>query len=37
MAAVSAAIISAPVALPVVIVNIAGYLAIASGVVSAVS
>ena len=37
MAAVSAAIISAPVALPVVIVNIAGYLAVASGMVSAVS
>ncbi|TAN13617.1 MAG: hypothetical protein EPN37_13350 [Chitinophagaceae bacterium] len=37
MAAVSAAIISAPVALPVIIVNIAGYLAVASGVVSAVS
>ncbi|MGH2645843.1 MAG: hypothetical protein ACRDE2_17965, partial [Chitinophagaceae bacterium] len=37
MAAVSVAIISAPVTLPVIIVNVAGYLAVASGVVSAVS
>jgi hypothetical protein len=37
LAAVSTAIISAPVALPLVLVKIAGYLAVAGAVTSAVS
>ena len=36
-AAVAGTIVAAPVALPVVIVKVAGYLAVASGVLSAVS
>lgn len=37
MAAVAGTIIAAPVALPAVVVKVAGYLAVASGVLSAVS
>jgi ABC-type xylose transport system permease subunit len=37
LAAISAAIISAPVALPAIVVTIAGYLAVAGTVLSAVS
>ena len=37
LATISGTIAAAPVALPAVIVKIAGYLAVASGVVSAVS
>jgi hypothetical protein len=37
LAALSAAIIASPVALPVIVVNAAGYLAVAGGVVTAVS
>lgn len=37
MAAVAGTIIAAPVALPTVIVKVAGYLIVASGVLSAVS
>lgn len=37
LAAVATTIVAAPVALPVVIVKVAGYLAVASGVLSAVS
>lgn len=37
LAAVGGAIITAPVALPAVVVNIAGYLAVAGGIASAVS
>lgn len=37
LAAISAGIFAAPVALPAVVVQIAGYLAVASGVASAVS
>jgi uncharacterized membrane protein HdeD (DUF308 family) len=37
LAAVGGAIITAPVALPAVIVNIAGYLAVAGGIASAIS
>jgi len=37
LAAVAGTIIAAPVALPAVIVKVAGYLAVASGVISAVS
>ena len=37
MAAVATTIVAAPVAIPAVLVKIAGYLAVASGVVSAVS
>lgn len=37
LAAVAGTIIAAPVALPAVIVKVAGYLAVASGVLSAVS
>ena len=37
LAAVSTTIAAAPVALPAVIIKIAGYLAVASGVASAVS
>jgi hypothetical protein len=37
LAAVSAALVAAPIALPVVIIHIAGYLAVAGGVVTAVS
>jgi hypothetical protein len=37
LAAVAGTIITAPVALPAVIVKVAGYLAVASGVISAVS
>jgi hypothetical protein len=37
LAAISTAIITAPVALPAAVVTIAGYVALASGVLSAVS
>lgn len=37
LAAVAGTIIAAPVALPAVIVKVAGYLTVASGVISAVS
>jgi hypothetical protein len=37
MAAVSAAILAAPVALPAVLIKAAGYLAVAGGVASAIS
>ncbi len=37
LAAVSTAVMTAPVALPVVVVTVAGYLAVAGGVLSAVS
>jgi len=37
LAAVSGAVLTAPVALPAVIVKIAGYLAVAGGVATAVS
>ena len=37
LAAVSGTILTAPIGLPVVVVNIAGYLAVAGGVLSAVS
>jgi hypothetical protein len=37
MAAISATVLTAPVALPVVVVKVAGYLGVASMVVSAVS
>ncbi len=37
LAAVAGTIVAAPVALPTVIVKVAGYLAVASGVLSAVS
>lgn len=37
LATISGTIAAAPVALPVVIIKIAGYLAVASGVASAVS
>lgn len=37
LAAVAGTIVAAPVALPAVIVKVAGYLAVASGVLSAVS
>jgi hypothetical protein len=37
LAAVSGTIIAAPVALPAVVIQIAGYLAVASGVATAVS
>ena len=37
LAAISAAIITAPIALPVAVVTAAGYVAVASGVISAVS
>jgi hypothetical protein len=37
LAAISTTIAAAPVALPLIAVKIAGYLAVASGVVSAVS
>jgi hypothetical protein len=37
LAAVSSTIVAAPVALPAVVIQIAGYLAVASTVVSAVS
>jgi hypothetical protein len=37
LAAVSASILAAPVALPVVMVKIAGYLAVAGGVMTAIS
>ncbi len=37
LAAVAGTIVAAPVALPVVVVKVAGYLAVASGVLSAVS
>lgn len=37
LAAVGGAIITAPIALPAVVVNIAGYLAVAGGIASAVS
>ena len=37
LAAVSTTIAAAPVALPLILIKIAGYLAVASGVVSAVS
>ncbi|MBS1667820.1 MAG: hypothetical protein JST58_10625 [Bacteroidetes bacterium] len=37
LAAISTAIITAPVALPAVVVTIAGYVAVASSMISAVS
>ena len=37
LAAVGGTILSAPVTLPVVLVSIAGYIAVAGGVISAVS
>lgn len=37
LAAVGGAIITAPVTLPAVVVNIAGYLAVAGGIASAIS
>ncbi len=37
MAAVATTIVATPVAIPAILVKIAGYLAVASGVVSAVS
>ena len=37
LAAVSASILAAPIALPVVLTNIAGYLAVAGGVMTALS
>jgi uncharacterized membrane protein HdeD (DUF308 family) len=37
LAAISASILAAPVALPAVVIQMAGYLAVAGGVVSAVS
>lgn len=37
LAAISAAIITAPIALPAAVVTAAGYVAVASGVISAVS
>ncbi len=37
LAAMGGAIITAPVALPAVVVNIAGYLAVAGGIASAIS
>jgi hypothetical protein len=37
LAAISTAIITAPIALPAAIVTAAGYVAVASGVISAVS
>jgi hypothetical protein len=37
LAAVSAAILTAPVALPVLLVKVAGYVAVAGGVATAVS
>lgn len=37
LAAVAATVLTAPVALPVVVVKIAGYLAVAGGVLGAVS
>ncbi len=37
LAAVAGTIVAAPIALPAVIVKVAGYLAVASGVLSAVS
>lgn len=37
LAAVAGTIVAAPIALPAVIIKVAGYLAVASGVLSAVS
>ncbi|MFY7965643.1 MAG: hypothetical protein ACOVO1_12155 [Chitinophagaceae bacterium] len=37
LAAMGSAIITAPIALPAVVVNIAGYLAVAGGIASAIS
>jgi len=37
LAAISGAIAAAPVALPAIVVSIAGYMAVAGGVISAVS
>jgi len=37
LAAIGGAIITAPVALPAVVVNVAGYLAVAGGIASAIS
>ena len=37
LAAISAAILTAPVALPIMLVKAAGYIAVAGGVMSAVS
>jgi hypothetical protein len=37
LAAVSASILAAPIALPVVLTNIAGYLAVAGGVMTTLS
>jgi hypothetical protein len=37
MAAISASILAAPVALPVIVVKVAGYLAVAGGVMTTIS
>lgn len=37
LAAIAATIVAAPIALPAVIIKVAGYIAVASGVLSAVS
>lgn len=37
LAAVATTIVAAPVALPAIVIKVAGYLAVASGVLSAVS
>lgn len=37
LAAVAGTIVAAPIALPAVVIKVAGYLAVASGVLSAVS
>jgi hypothetical protein len=37
LAAISTAILTAPVALPAILVNLAGYIAVAGGVMSGVS
>jgi uncharacterized membrane protein HdeD (DUF308 family) len=37
LAAVGGTVLAAPVALPVVVISVAGYLAVAGGVISAVS
>ena len=37
LVAISTSLLTAPIALPVILVNVAGYLAVAGGVMSAVS
>ena len=37
MAAVGGAVLTAPIALPTIVVSVAGYMAVAGGVISAVS